>query len=115
VKARSIKEFGVLESMIEESRGLPPKLLKGLKTAPFVFVHSYPNLDRVLQGMDLLARAGLKNFHSAGVLIVDARGLTAGSHVFVGIPRLKGVGKAYVEKIEKGLAYIVGMGSELES
>lgn len=100
-----------------ESRGLPKEFIRGLKKAPFVFVHAYPNLDRVLAGMDLIARAPVDSFHSEGVIALNIKGLKGireGAHVFVGLPGIKGVAKGYVEKIENKIAYVVGMGQEME-
>ncbi len=106
---------GIVNELAEESRGMPDEFMRRLKKDPaFVFVHSYPNLDRVLQGGDLLSRAKLWGSHTAGVIVVSSDKLKQGTHVFLGLPGLRGVAKGYVEKIEGAHAYIVGMDGRLE-
>jgi len=102
-----------LRVFADDSRGLPKEFIKAKKDT-LVFIHSYPNLDRVLAGQDLICRAFLQASHKNGAIAVKAHGLKAGTHVFIGLPRLKGVAKAYVEEIDGDIAYISGMGVELE-
>jgi hypothetical protein len=102
----------LLKEVAQESRGLPEIFLK--KNVPLIFVHSYPNLDRVLMGMDVITRAASVGFHKDGAIVLHTKSLKEGTHVFIGLPRLKGVAKAFVERIDGDLAYITGMGEELE-
>jgi hypothetical protein len=107
------KSNHTLSIVANESRGLPKQFIKA-KPSMLVFVHAYPNLDRVLMGQDLICRAFLQASHKNGAIALKANGLKVGMHVFLGLPGLRGVAKAYVEIIKNGIAYVSGMGTELE-
>lgn len=105
-----MKHSEALNLAMESSRGFPNQFEK--PKHDLVFIHSYPNLDRVLMGMDVVNRS--KAIVVDGVMLTSAKGLKEGQHVFLGLPRLKGVAKGYVEAIIGDTAFLSGMGSELE-
>lgn len=92
---------------------MPDEFLIRLKKAAFVFVHKYPNADKALMGGDLLTRAKLLENIDNEVLVLEAKGLSPDTHVFLSLPSWKKLAKGYVEKIVSGRAYVVGMGSDV--
>lgn len=101
---------GAFDAAQEMSRGFPKQFRKPFM--PLVFVHAYPDLDEVLKGNHLIQVAQAN--YEKDVMMMFSNGMSEGEHVFLGLPRLKGVAKGYVEKIVDGIAYIAGMGSEIE-
>ena len=111
----------LVEEIQKEYRAFPAEISKSLSLkTPLAFVHAYPNLDRVLNGLDLVARATLVQPILRGKQLIGgvfklartSLGVEENSHVFLGVHRTRGVATAYVHKIEGDLAYIGSMGRE---
>lgn len=101
----------------ESSRGLPKEIVSAAKKNGWVFIHSYPNLDTVLQGGDLIGRPKVLHIDDE-ILVVDSSQMIKkpkeGDYVFIGVVRIKGVGRGYVERVTKNQIYISGMGGRME-
>ena len=104
-----------IEATKESSRGFPDAIYKYAEKGGMLFVHSYPDMDAALAGQNVIGRPN-SLMANEFIIIVEAKQMKAkeGDYIFIGAPRLKGLAKAYVEKIVDGKAYIAGMGSELE-
>lgn len=115
------------------SRGFPYDITNSIKQFNTAFVHSYPNLDAVLMGMDLVSRPSLVQMLYAyspnlgdqfcyGIVmkVCDAdlsklkKLLLTDNRIFLGAIRVKGVARAYLEGINGNYIYITGMGSSIE-
>jgi hypothetical protein len=104
-----------MEAARESARGFPDEIEAHAKKGGMLFIHSYPDMDAALAGMNVIGRPTCL-FVDNEIMIIEAKQMKAkeGDYIFIGIPRLKGLGKGYVEKIVDGKAYVAGMTSHLE-
>jgi len=104
-----------LKEILDDSRYFPKVFWKKLKTSQILFVHSYPNLDCVLKGGDLIDRAEPMELHSERLIVAKVGPkVKKDTHVFLGAIRLKGVAMGYVVSVKGGVAVIQGMGGDLQ-
>lgn len=96
------------------SMGLAKEIQKGAKAYGFIFVHSYEgDVEEILKmGSNVIDRPEMIKCNK-NMIVVSSKVLKQGSHIFLGVCRLKGLAKGYVEFVENGLAYISGMGETL--
>ncbi len=98
----------------EDSRGFPKEFIEAARRG--VFIHKYPNLDRVLSGLDLVSRGYVEETYKDLVLLVRAEVCVkkdfCEGHVFLGAIGTKQYFTAYIEKIEGDVAYITSMSFE---
>ena len=113
-------------AMSSEYNEFPTEFLAHAKRNALVFIHTAAtpegrNLDDVLKGGQLGARAQLKDIVNKSLLVVNkiepttGAKMKKGAYVFVGVSGLKnGVANAYVHDIKGDSAYIGSMSSHLE-
>lgn len=91
-----------------------PKEFQKLKKGSMVFIMKHGNADAAINGMGLIARVTLDSIVNKAVLVLDSKGISIPEgHVFIGIPRLKGLGNAYVHVSADGKIVIGSMSSQL--
>ena len=80
-----------------------------------LFIHKHMDLDAALQGLNVITRADIVDVVNKSLLVVRSKkAVKADTYVFIGLPRLKGMGNAFVHKAENGYLYIGSMSSHLE-
>jgi len=104
-----------MQAARESSRGFPDEIEAHAKKGGMLFIHSYPDMDAALAGMNVIGRPSPLMADSE-IMVINAKDMKAkeGDYIFIGMPRLKGLGKGLVEKVVDGKAYVAGMGSHLE-
>jgi len=101
-----------LKAMASEYFILPKEFQKCVGKQ--LFIHKHGNLDAVLQGMDLMARATCEKIVDKTLIVAKCVKPVPEGHCFLGVVGFKdGVANAYVHKYEDGYAYIGCMGNEV--
>ena len=106
------------KEFIQGSRGFPKEFMKLAKKGKQLFVHKHGNLDTVLDGGDLLARAKVESWLGRdSVVVAKVSSKNANipeGHIFLGVVGMKkAVVNAFVEKIDGDTLYISSMSGDL--
>jgi hypothetical protein len=98
--------------MASEYNDLPKEFQKA--EGKMLFIHKHGNLDSVMQGMDLIARAECVKVVGKSMLVAKCVKPVPEGHCFVGMVGLKAAfANCYVHKFENGYAYIGCMSNTL--
>lgn len=106
----------VFSEALDDARHLPKTFYTKAKVKnTILFIHSYPNLDNVLLGGDLIDRAEITEMYDSRLIIANVGPkVKPDTHVFLGLTRFKGVVMGYVYSVNNGIALIQGMGGEVQ-
>lgn len=101
-----------LNEIAENYNEFPKEFLKALKGS-LVFIQAHGNADSALAGLGVLARVSLESIARKSVMVVKSPKPLPEGHVFLGLPRLKALGNAYVHSSQDGKIIIGSMSSRL--
>jgi hypothetical protein len=117
MRSRAARKEPTGQEIAAEYYEYPKDILKSVEKFGSAFLHKYPNLDNVLNGMDLIDRPRFVANVCDSLLVFNVSPscrVKTGDHVFLGAIRVKGVAMAYVHSRDGDCVFIGAMSSEKE-